>query len=167
MHVRHSTVPQGLSNRGVGAVSLQEAQKMAHPNGTADAARTAATIKTANNTSNSYKRVKGRSHTVETRKAIHPQKPHATSQSSRIQLFPRQPASNTAIGSPSQRRHTTELTITATRRLYVPHSPQSMTTRPQQHSRQAAHAHVITSNTQPPPHSLHVSYCKCAACMYK
>ena len=28
----------------------------------------------------SYKRVKGRSHTVEKRKASHPQKPHATSQ---------------------------------------------------------------------------------------
>ena len=31
-----------------------------------------------------YKRVKGRSHTVEKRKAIHPQKPHATSQPSRF-----------------------------------------------------------------------------------
>ena len=31
----------------------------------------------------SYKRVKGRSHTVEKRKAIHPQNPHATSQPSR------------------------------------------------------------------------------------
>ena len=33
-------------------------------------------------TGSSYKRVKGRSHTVEKRKAIHPQKPHATSQPS-------------------------------------------------------------------------------------
>ena len=32
----------------------------------------------------SYKRVKGRSHTVEKRKAIHPRKPHATSQPSRL-----------------------------------------------------------------------------------
>ena len=37
----------------------------------------------------SYKRVKGRSHTVEKRKAIHPQKPHATSQPSRFSQTPR------------------------------------------------------------------------------
>ena len=37
----------------------------------------------------SYKRVKGRSHTVEKRKAIHPQKPHATSQPSRFSHTPR------------------------------------------------------------------------------
>ena len=35
----------------------------------------------------SYKRVKGRSHTVEKRKASHPQKPHATSQPSRFSHF--------------------------------------------------------------------------------
>ena len=35
-------------------------------------------------TPSSYKRVKGRSHTVEKRKASHPQKPHATSQPSRF-----------------------------------------------------------------------------------
>ena len=34
----------------------------------------------------SNKRVKGRSHTVEKRNAIHPQKPHATSQPSRLPL---------------------------------------------------------------------------------
>ena len=33
---------------------------------------------TANWSTSSYKRVKGRSHTVEKRKASHPQKPHAT-----------------------------------------------------------------------------------------
>ena len=37
----------------------------------------------------SSKRVKGRSRTVEKRKAIHPQKPHATSQPSRIPHTPR------------------------------------------------------------------------------
>ena len=40
----------------------------------------------------SYKRVKGRSHTVERRKAIHPQKPHAISQPSpqvHVQLLQR------------------------------------------------------------------------------
>ena len=37
----------------------------------------------------SYKRVKGRSHTVEKRKAIHPQRPHATSQPSRFSHTPR------------------------------------------------------------------------------
>ena len=37
----------------------------------------------------SYKRVKGRSHTVEKRKASHPQKPHATSQPSRFSHTPR------------------------------------------------------------------------------
>ena len=37
----------------------------------------------------SYKRAKGRSHTVEKRKAIHPQKPHATSQPSRFSHTPR------------------------------------------------------------------------------
>ena len=36
----------------------------------------------------SYKRVKGRSHTVEKRKASHPQKPHATSQPSRFSHTP-------------------------------------------------------------------------------
>ena len=36
-----------------------------------------------------YKRVKGRSHTVEKRKAIHTQKPHATSQPSRFSHTPR------------------------------------------------------------------------------
>ena len=39
--------------------------------------------------SSRYKRVKGRSHTVEKRKAIHPQKPHATSQPSRFSHTPR------------------------------------------------------------------------------
>ena len=39
-------------------------------------------------TGSSYKRVKGRSHTVEKRKAIHPQKPHATSQPSRVSHTP-------------------------------------------------------------------------------
>ena len=38
----------------------------------------------------SYKRVKGRSHTVEKRKAIHPQRPHATSQPSRLQCMSQQ-----------------------------------------------------------------------------
>ena len=37
----------------------------------------------------SYKRVKGRSHTVEKRKAMHPQKPHAPSQPSRFSHTPR------------------------------------------------------------------------------
>ena len=37
----------------------------------------------------SYKRLKGRSHTVEKRKASHPQKPHATSQPSRFSHTPR------------------------------------------------------------------------------
>ena len=37
----------------------------------------------------SYKRVTGRSHTVEKRKASHPQKPHATSQPSRLSHTPR------------------------------------------------------------------------------
>ena len=36
-----------------------------------------------------YKRVKGRSHTVEIRNAIHPQKPHAISQPSRFSHTPR------------------------------------------------------------------------------
>ena len=37
----------------------------------------------------SYKRVKGKRHTVEKRKAIHPQKPHATSQPLRFSHTPR------------------------------------------------------------------------------
>ena len=37
----------------------------------------------------SYKRVKGRSHTAEKRKAIHPPRPHATSQPSRFSHTPR------------------------------------------------------------------------------
>ena len=37
----------------------------------------------------SYKRVKGRSHTVEKRKSIHPHKPHSTSQPSKFSHTPR------------------------------------------------------------------------------